>query len=109
MSALQDRPRMKFYKIEFRRKKPDVSKICFVVGIEEDKAFEHLRALHPIFEHKFPGWTFGYASISESNFERRIQEAQETSLIDFDHRHPNDLFETIKNVCGNFFDPWRFT
>ncbi len=109
MSALQDRPEMKFYKIEFRRKKPDVSKICFVVAIEEERAFEHLRVLHPIFEHKFPGWTFGYSPISESNFERRIQEAQETSLIDFDHRHPDDLFEKIKNICGNFFDHWRFT
>ena len=109
MSALQDRPKMNYYRVRFTRKKPVESRIYFVVAFEGTNKWEDLKDLKPIFAYKFPGWTFCYMSITEQEFDASIDEASEASLIDFDHRHPDELFKRIKSVCGNFFDPWRFT
>ena len=108
MSAVQDRPQMQYYSVRFRRIKPDVSQICFVVAVEGANR-KSLSSLIPIFSNKFPGWSVCGQMISEAEFDRRSSEAHEASLIDFDHRHPDELFDAIKNVNGNFFDPWRFT
>lgn len=108
MSAVQDRPHMQYYSVRFRRIKPDVSQICFVVGLGGAN-HQGLQALRPIFANKFPRWSVCAMRISEAEFDRRSNEAHEANLIDFDHRHPDELFDSIRNVNGNFFDPWRFT
>lgn len=108
MSLVQDRPQMNYYSVRFQRTKPDFSVICFVVAVEGANR-KGLSSLIPIFSDKFPGWSVCGQMISEAEFDRRSNEANEANLIDFDHRHPDELFDAIKNVNGNFFDPWRFT
>lgn len=108
MSAVQDRPQMNYHSVRFRRMKPVVSQICFVVAVKGEN-WQDLKRLQPIFADKFPGWSVCAMQITETEFDRRLSEAHEASLIDFDHRHPDELFDAIKNINGNFFDPWRFT
>lgn len=109
MSAVQDRPHMHYYSVRFRRIKPDVSQICFLVAYEGPENREILKTFGPIFANKFPGWSVCAMRITEAEFDRRSNEAHEANMIDFDHRHPDELFDAIKNVNGIFFDPWRFT
>lgn len=108
MSAVKDRPQMQYYSVRFMRMKPDVSQISFVVALEGAN-HKGLKALRPIFANKFPGWSVCGQMISEAEFYRRSTEAHEANLINFDHRKPDELFDALKNVTGNFFDPWRFT
>lgn len=109
MSAVKDRPQMNYYRIRFTRLKPDESEIRFVVAIGGVHHQDGPKVFRPIFANKFPGWVFTYMPITEAEFDRLSYEAHEANLIDFDHRHPDELFDAIKNVNGNFFDPWRFT
>jgi hypothetical protein len=104
LAELPDK-RLRFYLIRFTRLSTG-SSIAFVVATMVKKPQFSLRA---IFQCKFPGWIFQVREISLDNFTARIEASHEASKIDFDHRHPDELFVEAKVITGNFFDPWRFT
>ena len=109
MSLVQDRPQMNYFLMRFRRTKPDESEISFVAACEEKWSPGGPKNWSKLFAHKFPGWKVVSKAITEEEFERRLDSAHEANLIDLDHRHPDELFQAVEKISGNFFDPWRFT
>jgi hypothetical protein len=97
--------RLRFYSIRFQRLSTG-SAIAFVAATKLKRPRVSLRA---IFQNKFPGWIFQVKEISLDDFTARIEASHEANLIDFDHRHPDELFVEARKITGNFFDPWRFT
>jgi hypothetical protein len=93
--------KMRFFLVAFQRLKTG-SHISFVAATDIRKPKEGLRA---IFRNKFPGWTFMMAEMPEREFRVQLQIAFEVSRTNWDYRHPNEFFENIENIRGNFFDP----